>query len=61
MGLELETPGELNSDELSKIYQAVLAGRPDPYGTVISQAAYDEIAAEVAAAPEGTEWTIPNE
>ena len=50
----------MDSDDLIKVYVAVLSGQPDPIGTPESEEAYEDIKKEVEANPDAI-WEIPNE
>lgn len=58
---EQEADAMLGTDAINKVYIAVLSGRPDPIGTQQSNLLYEQIKEEVANAPKGTQWVIPNE
>lgn len=51
---------ELSTDEYTKVYEAVVLGIPDPFGTEASKAAYAVLKAEVDAKPDAR-WDIPGE
>ena len=61
MSEEFEPNVNLGTEEINRVYIAVLCGRPDPIGTEESRELYAKLKAAIDKAPKGTEWIIPND